>query len=85
MWLHGQELLQKQPEEFGEVDKRIKPVKAFLCPWHGTGLYQSVALQLLDIALHINTSLRFILEGKGLVGKRPVKERKEQITPPASG
>ncbi|CAE7598083.1 unnamed protein product [Symbiodinium natans] len=59
-----QELLQKQPEDFGEVDKRIKPVKAFLCPWHGTGLYQSVALQLLDIALHINTSLRFILEGE---------------------
>ena len=49
------QVLQKPPEEFGEVHKGIKPTTA-------CSLYQSVAMQLLDIAFDFNTVLSFLLD-----------------------
>ena len=54
-----QELLQKQPEEFPEVDKRIKPVKGFLCPWHGTLAHLPRKDCLLCVVLHFVSSAQF--------------------------
>ncbi|CAE7598569.1 unnamed protein product [Symbiodinium sp. CCMP2456] len=49
------QVLQKPPDEFGEVHKGIKPTTS-------CSLYKSVAMQLLDIAFDFNTVLSFLLD-----------------------
>ena len=54
-----QALLQKQPEEFREVNPRITPVRGWGWPWQGP-LYLTVAMMFLDVALDINTVFAFL-------------------------
>ena len=45
------DLLEKPKEEFGMVSSKIKPVVSLTWPWRGGGLWQAVALLLLDVGL----------------------------------
>ena len=54
-------LLEKAKSEFAEVHEKIKPIVALTWPWRGGGLWQHVALLLLDVALDINTVFTFLL------------------------
>ena len=53
-------LLQKAPEHFAQVNPSIKPIAAFAWPWQGGGLYQTVALLVVDVALDANTIFAFL-------------------------
>ena len=46
--------------EIRQVNGKVKPVVAFAWPWRGGGLYGSVALLVLDVALDINTVFAFL-------------------------
>ena len=54
------DLLEKPKDEFGNVSRKIKPVVALNWPWRGGGLWQAVALLLLDVGLDINTIFTFL-------------------------